>query len=143
MAARPEAALPLLKARLRPVPPPDRAVIGRLIARLDSDRFALRERATAELEKIVEEAEPLLRQALTKRPSLELRRRIERLLAPLEARFLPPERLRACRALLAVELMGTPEARAYLEELARGSAGAWLTRQARRSLARLNPPGRH
>lgn len=87
-------------------------------------------------------AEPLLRQALTTRPALELRCRIERLLAPLEERSLPPERLRACRALLVVELMGTPEAKAYLEDLARGSAGAWLTRQTRQALVRLGRAGR-
>ena len=137
LASRPEVALPLLRARLRPVPRPDRAKILRLIAQLDGNRFAMRERAAAELEKVVEGAEALLRQALANKPSLELRRRIERLLLPLEERSLPPERLRANRALLAVELMGTPEAKAYLKELAGGTAGAWLTCEARRALARL------
>jgi hypothetical protein len=137
LANRPELALPLLKKRLRPVPPPDRATIQRLIAQLDSNRFVLREKAAAELEKNLEGAEQLLRQTLANKPPLELRRRIERMLLPLEGRALPPERLRASRALLAVELMATPEAKAYLEELARGSAEAWLTREARQAVALL------
>ena len=47
------------------------------------------------------------------------------------------ERLRQSRALEVAEAMGTPEARSLLEELAKGPAEAWLTREAKAALARL------
>jgi hypothetical protein len=137
LSAHPAEALAFLKGKLRPVPEPDRQRLQKLIADLDGHKFSVRERAAAELAKQVETAEPLLRQALAGRPSLELRRRVERLLEPLEGPALPPERRRTWRALLAVERMGTAEARALLGELARGSDGAFQTVEARRSLARL------
>jgi WD40 repeat protein len=140
LASRPEAALAFLKQRLLPAPPPDRKRILQLIEELNDRRFAVRERASAGLASRIEDAEPLLREALGRKPSLELRRRIERLLDPLQQRFPPPDRLRASRALLAVERIGTAEARAFLEGLSRGSAGAWLTREAKATLARVARP---
>src|SRR5262249_43418005 len=111
-----------------------------LIRDLDSRRFGVRERATAALAKQIEQAEPLLREALARQPSLELRRRIERLLEPLARHVPTPERLRAIRALLAVERAGTGEGRALLERLSRGGAEGWLTREARAALQRMPRP---
>jgi hypothetical protein len=140
LSARPEMALRLLKQRLRPASVPDRARIAQLIADLDSRRFGVRQRASAELAEQIEAVESPLREALTRKPPLELRRRIERLLEPLERHVPPPERLRAMRALLAVERAGTAEARSLLETLSRGGAGGWLTREAKATLARMPPP---
>jgi hypothetical protein len=140
LSAHPEAALGLLKQHLPPVPTADRKRIARLIADLDGRRFGVRERASAELAERIEEAELLLREVLTRKPALELRRRIERLLEPLERHVPPPERVRALRVLLAVERMGTAEAKAFLEGLSRGSAGAWLTHEARATLERVASP---
>ena len=47
------------------------------------------------------------------------------------------ERLRQARALEVLEAMGTPEARTLLDELAKGAADAWLTRDAKTALERL------
>jgi WD domain, G-beta repeat len=137
LASHPEAALPFLKERLEPAVVPDPKQVALLIADLDSQRFVVREKASRELEKMVEAAEPMLRAALENGPSLELRRRVERLLTPLEQRPLPASRLRARRALLTAERIGTAGARALVERLTRGNPRAWLTHEARRVLARM------
>ncbi len=49
-----------------------------------------------------------------------------------------PEVLRTLRAMNALERLGTPEARAVLEQMARGNPGAIETRNAQSALARLN-----
>ncbi len=139
LAGHPALALPLLRARLRPEPELDRVRLARLLADLESRRFAVREGAATELERMAEAAEPLLREVLAGRPSLEMRRRLERILQPLEERVPSPARLRGLRALLAAERMATSEARAFVESLAGGSAGAWLTREAKQALGRFPP----
>jgi hypothetical protein len=143
LAAAPRQSVPFLELRLRPVPRLDPSKVTRLLADLDSDRFAVRQQAAAELERLEAAAEPALRRALEGRPSLETRRRLERLLARLET--WSPERLRTLRAVEALERAGTPEARRLLNALAEGAAGAWLTREAAAARDRLTPdpaPGR-
>jgi hypothetical protein len=113
--------------------------VARLIAGLDADTFAAREQAAAALAKLGEAAAGGLRRALAGRPTPEVRRRLERLLAELGPR--PPQRLRAVRALEVLEHVGTAEARQALGELAAGAPGAWLTGQAREALRRLDGAG--
>jgi hypothetical protein len=139
--ARPEVALPLLRERLKPVRAVALGQIDRLIADLDHKRFTLRERASRELERLGERAEPALRRALADRPSAEVRRRINLLLEGLRTQRLwpPPERLRLSRALDVLEQLGTPEAREILRHLARGAPEAELTVQAKAALDRLPP----
>jgi dipeptidyl aminopeptidase/acylaminoacyl peptidase len=128
-------AVELLKERLRPTEPGDDQKIARWVNDLDSDVFANRERATAELAKLGDRAEPALRQALAKSPSLEARRRIEGLLGK---RFpLSPRLLFSLRAVEVLEHIGTPQARAVLQKLAAGDPDARLTREAKASLDRL------
>ena len=50
----------------------------------------------------------------------------------------PPEVLRTLRAIAALERVGTPEARAVLERMARGNPGAIETRDAKSALDRLS-----
>jgi WD40 repeat protein len=57
--------------------------------------------------------------------------------APPGAAEPPPEELRQLRALEVLEWAGTPDARAALEELAKGADGAGQTRAARAALERL------
>src|SRR5262249_38107610 len=78
LAAAPKDALPFLQKRIRPASPVDTKRIARLIAELDSDDFAVRERATSGLEKLGGQAGPALRKALDGRPSAEARLRLER-----------------------------------------------------------------
>src|SRR5262249_28749525 len=50
--------VPFLRKHLKPAPPPDRKRLRALIADLDGDEFAVREKAQKELEKIGEDAIP-------------------------------------------------------------------------------------
>jgi hypothetical protein len=130
-------AVEFLRGRLRPVSAAASPRVRRLIADLDDDRFAVRERAAAELTRLAHESEPAVRQALGGRPSQEARRRLEGVLNGLEREVPSPELLQALRAVEALERAGTPEARRLLAELAGGAAEAWLTREATAALKRL------
>jgi RNA polymerase sigma factor (sigma-70 family) len=134
LASAPDAAVSFLKGRLKPAAKADPRIV-QLVADLDDASFEVRTKAAAELEKLGEQAEPALQQRLA-RPiaSLELRRRIERLLAKLNGPDIPTGRLQILRALEALELADTPATRTLLESLAKGEEGAWLTRAARAAL---------
>jgi RNA polymerase sigma factor (sigma-70 family) len=129
-----------LAKRLRPVEAPDEKRLARLITGLNADRFQDREVATKELEGLRELAGPALRQALTKHPSAEASRRIERLLARLAGPLQQPEPLRAVRAVEVLELASSPEARQLLRSLAEGASEARLTQEAKAALKRLAQP---
>jgi RNA polymerase sigma factor (sigma-70 family) len=136
LAAAPEQALPLLKEVLRPIPALEAERLARLIKELDDDDFATREKATEELEKLAGAAETELRKALEATTTAEVRERLKKVLEA-DGRGPSAERLRQERALEVVELMGTPEARKLLSELAKGAPQAWLTREARAALDRM------
>jgi hypothetical protein len=138
LAAMPDRAVPLLRERVRPAAPPlDPRLIDRWIADLESDRFDSRQRATLELEKAGRQAEKALVAALKNKPSLEMSRRVERLLARLQEKGLAPEPVRVARAIEALEQMEAPEARPLLEMLAKGLPGATVTEEAEAALTRL------
>jgi RNA polymerase sigma factor (sigma-70 family) len=139
LAAEPGDMVPLLRKSLRPVPMEDEKRFARLMADLDSDEFAAREKATAELEQLGDAAVPACRKALEGKPSAEMRQRLEKLLERTEReRWSPsPDRLRQLRALEALELAGGDEARRLLDELASGMSGAWLTEEAKAARQRL------
>ena len=126
-----------LKEHLRPVTEAEPRRVERLLADLDSNKFAVREAAGKELAALGERVEPALRRALAGAASLEFRRRVEQLLAKLDGPVQLPEDRRALRAVEALEHMGGHEARALLEALAAGVPQARLTREARASLERL------
>src|SRR5262249_1751336 len=132
----PEGALAVLGERLKPVPPLARR-LDQLIADLDSRRFPVRQKATAELAQLGSLATPALTRALEKQPSLERRRRIELLLAKVREAGFAPEQLRALRAVEVLEHIGTEAARAILQRLTDGEPEALLTLEARASLERL------
>jgi WD40 repeat protein len=145
LAADPARSVAFLRTRLRPVaPPPDEKALAGWIADLDSEAFAVRERAQAYLEKAGEAALPALRKALGGRPGAETKRRLEELVARHEAEEASPapERLRALRAVEALEAAGTPQAREVLQVLAEGAPGARLTEDARAALRRGSAAGR-
>jgi hypothetical protein len=137
LAADAERAVPFLKGLLTPVPRADDKRVALLVAQLDSDDFATREKATAELAKIGEGAAGALRKVLAGNPALELRRRCERLLERWDTPVPSGERLRTLRALEVLEAAGTKEARESIQRLADGAEGAWLTREAEAALGRL------
>jgi WD40 repeat protein len=142
LATAPEQSVPLLREHLRAVPPADPARLARLIADLDAEQPAVRDKATAELGNQADLAEELLRKALANPPSAEARRRLEKLLELVDSPTPPAEPLRALRAIELLERIGTPPAREVLTTLAEGAAKARVTREAKTSLARLvNRPG--
>ena len=139
LAADPARSVPYLRQRLHPVPAIDDKQVARLITDLDSDRFEVRDRATKELEKLGEQALHAVRKALEGEPTLETKRRLERLVDEQERGnwSVSPERLRTRRSLEVLERAATTEARRLLEALGAGAPGAWLTLNAQASLARL------
>jgi WD40 repeat protein len=137
LAAAPGQAVPLLRERLRPVPAPDRQRVARLVADLDREDFAVRDRATRELARLGELARPALAKAQAARPSPEARRRLGDLLEHLDRPITGSEALRALRAVDVLERIGTAEARRVLQALAEGAVEARLTQEAEASLQRL------
>jgi HEAT repeat protein len=112
--------------------------MARLVRDLDDDAFAVREQATVELARLGTGAEPALRKALAGRPSEEVRRRIDALLARLQTPETAEARRRWRRAVELLELVGSDEARAALKLLAGGTTQApGVTVEAQASLERL------
>jgi hypothetical protein len=107
------------------------------IADLDSDDFAVREKATTELERLAELAAPALRRALEGNPPAEVRRRAEALLEKVQEPASSVVWLRALRAVEALEYAATPDSRRFLEALAKGVPDARLTREAKAAAERL------
>ncbi len=138
LAGSPARSVPLLRAHLHPVKPLPPGRLDKLIADLDDDDFATRERASAELAKVLSLAEPALATTLGKQPSAEARHRIEVLLGARTGSAIPPERLREVRAIAVLEYAGCPEATALLKMLADGAPEALLTREAKGALERLS-----
>jgi hypothetical protein len=141
LATHADAALDLLRDRLRPAdrPIPDVATIDRLVRQLESDTFAERERATAELRRMGVDAVPHLRRRASQAPTLEVRLRLEKLVKDLAVMPLPSDRLRELRAVELLEQTATPAARKLLRGLASGASGAALTDAATAALQRLEP----
>jgi WD40 repeat protein len=140
LATDPVRAVPYLGKRLHPAAVADEKHLAQLIARLGSDRFEVRAKATAELEKLGEAALHALRKALDGQPALETRRRLEQLIDKQERERWSPssDRLREGRALEVLERAGIPEARRVLDMLAARAPGARLTQDAQASLERLS-----
>jgi WD40 repeat protein len=129
----PAQAVALLREHLRR-PQEVGARIKRLMADLDSRGYRVRQQASRELERWGPRAEPALRRALAKGPSLEVRKRVRALLRKLENSL---EVRRAHWVVKLLELLGTPEARRLLAELSRGPADARLTREAKAARERM------
>lgn len=140
LSERPEAAVALLRRNLKPTPDGELKEMRRHVADLDSPRFTTREQAFERLGKLGAAAESVLRHALEKKPSLEARRRIQLLLEKLNQRPPSSETLRILRSLEVLEHTRA-RGRALLQELARGTEDAQLTRAARASLRRVNRQG--
>jgi WD40 repeat protein len=137
LAAAGPPAVRLLQGELRAAKGDDAVRVARLVRQLEDDDFAVREKATHELARLGPDAEEALRAALTGEPSLEARRRIQRLLDRKVKPTTATEQLRARRALAVLERIGTPEARDLLRKLAGGAPGARLTQEAKDALKRL------
>jgi sugar lactone lactonase YvrE len=143
LAGRPDEAVPFLREQLRPfaaadAPDDDPERVARLIADLEGDEFAVREKASRELARLGKRAEPALRKALAGATGPELKRRLEQLLAQPEQPRLSPEQMQAGRALEALERIGNADARRALEGLSKEARNRWLKQAVAESLQRLD-----
>ena len=122
---------------LESVPPADPKQVEQWLNDLDDPKFAVRDKATAELEKLAELARSALEKRLAAKPTLEIRKRIEGLLAKLDGPVTRPEVLRGLRAVEVLERIATAEARQVLESIAKGADDALVTQDAQAALVRL------
>jgi hypothetical protein len=139
LAARPAEGVTFLKERLKPVAgaKPNAARIQKLIADLDAARYAVREAAMRELERIGGLARPAVEEALKKTTvTPEVRERLEKLVDAVNKPDTGAEWVQSLRGVEALERIGTPEAVAHLKDLAAGG-DAPPTRVAREALGRL------
>jgi WD40 repeat protein len=114
--------------------------VDQLFRDLDAKEFLTREKATQELEKYGRWMEGRLETALNDPPSLEVKRRIERMLGLLRvnnAITLKQERIRMLRIMQALEQIGDQPSIKVLDDLARGAAEPGLQVEAELALKRL------
>jgi hypothetical protein len=127
-----------LALRLSAVRTLPRERLRTLIDDLGNDDFITRQKAEEGLILAREAAFEALTEARRKAKDVELRLRLERLLDRLKPRG--ADRLREARAVMVLEVRGTPEARQLLQRLAGGLPEARLTQEAKAALTRLTPP---
>jgi len=136
LAAAPAQTLPYLHKYLRPVEPLKPEHLAKLVSDLDDEAFPVRQKASAALEKLGEQAEVALRRHMEKKLPLEVQQRVEKLLEKMERPDLPPDRVQALRGIEVLERIDTPESRQLLEKLAKGASGVRVTEEAKFVLAR-------
>jgi WD40 repeat protein len=136
LAASGDRATAFLGQQLKPVPAADGARVRKLIADLGTDDFEKREAASAALLPLGPAFEPELRRALAS-DDVETRRRAGKLLDQAHDSPDGGSALRQKRAVLALEMIGSEDARAVLGRLAGGDEGATLTQDAWAALERL------
>ncbi len=131
-------AVAFLRQALKKAPALDPKRLARLIAELDHEDFAVREKATQELERLDERAGPALQETLKGQPSVEVRNRVQILLDRLKVKTpaLPSAELIVLRIMEILEQNRSREAQQWLNELSRGE-NARVVRDARAALDRL------
>ena len=136
MIAAPAQSVSFLRGRLKPVPAVDGGQIQRWIVDLGSDQFKVRDAALKQLHKAGEQVQMPIELAIKADPPLEMRRRLKQILEA--ANVSPgPETVRTIRAIMVLERIGSTEAQAVLETLARGAPGTRATEEAGAALKRL------
>jgi hypothetical protein len=138
-----DAATAFLRTKLVPAPEAGGRVSD-LIADLDANSFARRENASRELERLLPQARPGLVNALAKPHSLEVRRRVESLLALPTSLVRDAQSLREIRAVEVLEHIAATGADStrlaaidLLKNLAAGAPEARLTHEAKAGVERL------
>jgi Tol biopolymer transport system component len=136
----PESAVAVFKDKLKPVKELDSDAekqVEKQIGLLDNDDFATRKKAMEALVALGAPAAPQLRRAVGKAGDVDVKLRLFVVLRQLEGSSLSPAQLRTLRALETLERLGNDGAKEVLQGLAKGVAEAWLTREAKVSLARI------
>jgi WD40 repeat protein len=135
--AAPVETVKLFARRIKLAEALDSKRIGRLLADLGNDEFAVREAASKALRGLDEQAIPYLEKTLKSTKSLEARLRVKRILEEKQRAPIPSEQLLQIRAVMVLERSGDGESRKLLQRWARGPVGARLTREASLALKRL------
>ncbi len=136
LAAAP-AAVKFFADKIKPEAPLDPKQVQRLLADLDSDQYAERERASKALGALGHQVKPYLEEAIKTAKSTEVHDRASKILAALQAAPAAPQELRQLRAVLVLELIGDDESKNLLNKWANGPAAALLTEEASAALKRL------
>ncbi|HLN26446.1 MAG TPA: hypothetical protein VK395_01735 [Gemmataceae bacterium] len=123
-----------LRRLIQPLRCDDTGRVSELISNLDSDDYHVRKEATDRLGALGIIATSQLKTALRCSDSLEVRRRIQGLLAMPP---MPPEVKRQWLGLQILEVIATPESERVIQDLAAGSRKSWLTNEAVACLARI------
>jgi WD40 repeat protein len=129
--ANPDAAVDMLRVKLRPAAPLSETDIGRLIRSLDADDYRSRDKAAAGLLAAGRRVLPWLKAAKLTSPEGIARQ------AALEQRLaagLTPNELRQVRGIEVLEQINTPAARKLIDQLTTGDPAAVATEEARRSI---------
>jgi RNA polymerase sigma factor (sigma-70 family) len=134
LAFSPQQSVPFLKERLRPIAPAPAPAeqVAKLMAELDDQRFAVRQKAAQALLDLHDTAEAAIRKSLAANPPLEVRQRLEQILEKGDK-----EAIRKLRAVEALEQAGTAEARQLLQSLANEAPNPRVMDAAQAGLARL------
>jgi WD40 repeat protein len=135
----PSAAVRLARKHVAPVEPFPADELRKLLADVESPRFAVRERATARLERAADLIGSVVGEMLKATKSEETRVRLAKVMAavPGPERPLPAWASALGRAVSVVEHAGGDEARRLLMTWAGGTPDAFLTREAKAALERL------
>ncbi len=128
----------LLDFHLQLDPPLPEKLLPALIADLDNETFAVRQKAEQKLRDFGKEVEPLLTAALKTERPLESERRLRGLLDEIERQQYSPRQLRQARAIAVLERIGVAECVKVLTKLAQGRATSPQTKQALAALQRLH-----
>jgi WD40 repeat protein len=128
----------LLKPFLKPAQHSSDEAISQYIRDLDNDDFDIREMASERLARLGPQAETLLRKALVSTESEEMRSRLKPLVKNLDQWIVKgPESLFVVRAIWVLQRIGTADAVAVLEDLAKGAQKARQTEEAQAALTIL------
>ena len=132
-------AVPWLREQIRPlaVPAFDIKHLGKLVADLDSDKYATRDLAIKELVAVGELAIVPLQHLLEKPPSAEARERAKLVLKKIAEPPLTPDRQRVLQAIELLEQLNTAKATSLLEEIERDALIPQIHLQAKRALQRI------
>ncbi|HYV35389.1 MAG TPA: WD40 repeat domain-containing protein [Gemmataceae bacterium] len=135
LAGVPEQTVTFLSQKIQDLEAPNPNRVANLIADLDSDKFATREKAMAELPKYGSQALKETKAALAKSPPLEMEIRLKALLPKLRDYPTSAEEVEAFRVVEVLEQCATPKARNLLEKLETGNNPV-LNEPARAALGR-------
>jgi WD40 repeat protein len=137
LAAHPDRAVAYAGEQLRPVAEADAKRVAELVKRLDDDDPDVRDKASADLEKVGHAFEPLLVSAHSAAGPGEIRNRLTAVLRKVRESPRPAELTLQVRGVALLEKLATPAAKELLGGLAKGAAGARLTEEAAAALKRL------